>query len=545
MSTNMPTPKEIIKIIESLRDKPFYVNFTTKKFVPDQGVESDEVANLYYIGLVKEFEGEDVVEIYWHDIDVNGNIIRKSQHEYSVDDCIFYFINGTWILKDAYKTGMEFTDIINSVTAFDTESTFNSINESVDKTLINKKIWFNYPTDREDIESINQFLTNNGFRGLGNEHIDEFEDFIYNHDLGYFHLKQHDSPLHSEDGRRPYVDYGYTEDSIEEIKENPNWIYYADVLNMMGNAYNAFSDLNSNLTETKKNVSTKSIKPEVGDYLLCHKELVMEDGEVSNTVGKEYPIIKVEGNNVVKVYIIDDANDEHAFFDYEKWFYLVKMEDKFDTFDIFDKLNESIENTGLIPKVGDYLLCKKDLIMDYGNNEKEATKGLLYEIIKANGNPSFAIGSVYIVNDTDGEHSFDKDPDEGSYYGKWFDLIPKEHKEAVESMNTDDIFKSINESTFNDDTKKSDADYSFLRNVSIIGLSFYNPAEYQEDGIFYTITNQEDNGIDFNWYEEEDGDYEHSSMPWEDFIDHLITGFFKIKDVNIKGFNDILDTVWD
>ena len=538
MSTNMPTPKEIIKIIESLRGKPFYVNFTTKKYVPDQGVESDEVANLYYIGLVKESEGE--VEIYWHDIDVDGNIIRKSQHEYSIEDCIFYFINGTWILKDAYKTGIEFTDVINSVTAFDTESTFNSINESVDKTLIGKKIWFNYPTERKDIESINQFLINNGFRGLTDEYIDELEDFIYDYDTGYFNLKQHDSPLHSEEGRRPYVDYGYTEDSIsmaltiEEIKENPNWIYYADVLNMMGNAYNTFSNLNSNLTESKKNM-----KPEVGDYLVCHKELVMEDGEVSNTVGKEYPIIKVEGNNVVKVYIIDDANDEHAFFDYDKWFYLVKMEDKFDTFDIFDKLNESIENTGLIPKVGDYLLCKKDLIMDYGNEEKEATKGLLYEIIKVNGNPSEAIGSVYIINDSKGEHSFDKDPDEGSYYGKWFDLIPKEHKEEIESMNTDDIFKSINES------KKSDVDYSFLRNVSIIGLSFYNPEEYQNDGIFYTITNQSGVDIDFNWYEEEDDNYDHSSMPWKDFIEHLITGFFKIKDVNIKGFNDILDTVWD
>lgn len=541
MSTNVPTPKEIIKIIESLRDKPFYVNFTTKKFAPDTEVESDEVANLYYIGSVKEFEGEDVVEIYWHDIDVDGNIIRKSQHEYSIGDCIFYFINGTWILKDTYKTGMEFTDIINSVTAFDTESTFNSINESVDKTLIGKKIWFNYPTERKDIESINQFLINNGFRGLTDEYIDELEDFIYDHDMGYFSLKQHDSPLHSEEGRRPYVDYGFrynvvisAEDFIEEIKENPNWIYYADVLNMMGNAYNTFSNLNSNLTESKKNM-----KPEVGDYLVCHTELVMEDGEVSNTVSKEYPIIKVEGDRLVKVYIIDDANDEHAFFDYDKWFYLVKMEDKFDTFDIFDKLNESIENKGPIPKVGDYLLCKKDLIMEYGSYPKEATKGLLYKIIKVNGNPSKAIGSVYIINDSKGEHSFDKDPDEGSYYGKWFDLIPKEHKEEIESMNTDDIFKSINES------KKSDVDYSFLRNVSIIGLSFYNPEEYQNDGIFYTITNQSGVDIDFNWYEEEDDNYDHSSMPWKDFIEHLITGFFKIKDVNIKGFNDILDTVWD
>jgi len=303
---------------------------------------------------------------------------------------------------------------------------------------------------------------------------------------------------------------------------------------MMGNAYNTFSNLNSNLTESKKNM-----KPEVGDYLLCHKELVMEDGEVSNTVGKEYPIIKVEGNNVVKVYIIDDANDEHAFFDYDKWFYLLKRKDKLNTLNVFNKLNESLENTGPIPKVGDYLLCKKDLIMDYDDEEKEATKGLLYEIIKVSGDPHSTRGSVYIINDTKGDHSFDKDPNEGSYYGKWFDLVPKEHKEEIESINTDDIFKSINES------KVNNIDYSFLRNVSIIGLSFYNPAEYQEDGIFYTITYQEDGGIDFNWYEEEDDNYEHSSMPWEDFIEHLITGFFKIKDINIKGFNDMLTNVWD
>lgn len=409
-------------------------------------------------------------------------------------------------------------------------SIFNNINESVDKILIGKKIWFNYPTERKDIESINQFLINNGFRGLTDEYIDELEDFIYDYDVGYLHLKQHDSSLHSKKSRKPYVDYGYAEDFIGEIKENPNWIYYADVLNMMGNAYNTFSGLNSNLTESKKNM-----KPEVGDYLICHTELVMEDGEVSTTVGKEYPIIKVNGNGI---YIIDDVNDEHAFFEYDEWFYLVKMKDKLDTFDIFNKLNESVKNTGPIPKVGDYLLCKKDLIMEYGNHIKEATKGLLYEIIKVSGNPSEAIGSVYIINDTKGEHSFDKDPDDYSYYGKWFDLIPKEDKEEIESMNTEDIFKSINES------KKNSIDYSFLRNVPIIGLSFYNPEEFQDNGIFYTIIDQSDVDIDFDWYEKEDDNYEYSSIPWEDFIENLITGFFKIKDVNIKDFNNVLDTVW-
>lgn len=279
--------------------------------------------------------------LYIRFINRSGNIKYYSVDDYEQgDDAHLDALEAYQGFVDSGYSPLIWSDLIGNTT--DTYDIFDTLNESVDKTLIGKKIWFNYPTERKDIESINQFLIKNGFRGLGSKHIDEFEDFIYNYDMGYFQLKQHDSPLHSEEGRRPYVDYGYTEDSIEEIKENPNWIYYKDILEMSNITPDIFSNLNES-TETT---------PKAGDILYCHTTVIMEDdiGDEEATVGKFYPIIKVSQNKN-RVEILNNSKTEHVFsidpeenWHYSRWFTLIPRADKeamenFDIDDVFNQLN--------------------------------------------------------------------------------------------------------------------------------------------------------------------------------------------------------------
>ena len=212
-------------------------------------------------------------------------------------------------------------------------------------SLINKKIWFDYPTEREDIEKVNQFLIDNGFRGLKSDNIDEFEDFIYNSDVAYFKLIQHTSPLHSVEEKRPYVDYVIYDSNPEWLKDDPGFIYYKDILNMADNISDIFSNLNESVEEPQ---------PKVGDFLYCHKDVIMED----------------------------DYDDPSA---------------------------------------------------------REATTGKFYPIVNVLKNKD----RLEIINNSRGEHQFSLDPKTDWYYGIWFHLIPKEHKQDFDSFNPEDIFNQL------------------------------------------------------------------------------------------------------
>ena len=236
--------------------------------------------------------------------------------------------------------------------------------------LINKKIWFDYPTEREDIEKVNQFFIDNGFRGLESDNIDEFEDFIYDNDVAYFKLTQHTSPLFTDEERRPYVDYFSLDwPNPERLKNDPSFIYYQDILNMSDTTLDILSNLNESVEEPQ---------PKVGDYLYCHKEVVMEDdGSKETTVGKFYPIIKVLNRDMLE-----------------------------------------------------------------------------------------------IINDSKTTHQFSTDPKDDGYYGIWFQLVPKEHKQEFDSFNTESIFKNLNES------------FEMSRDVDYTGLQF----TFDNNGVVYTLT---------------------------------------------------------
>ena len=58
---------------------------------------------------------------------------------------------------DSGFTSLKWSDIVGD-TDIDSYDIFDKLNESFDNTLIGKQIWFDFPTKRNDIEKVNQFL---------------------------------------------------------------------------------------------------------------------------------------------------------------------------------------------------------------------------------------------------------------------------------------------------------------------------------------------------------------------------------------------------
>jgi hypothetical protein len=237
-------------------------------------------------------------------------------------------------LEERHYTTLNIDDLLGE--DIDTTDIFNQLNENfTGDSLLGKKIWFQFPVDRSEVESVNRFLIGNGFRGLRDDNIDEFMDMIYDYDVVYFYMLKIESPLHSEEQKKPYVSYSYMEFlNPHRLYSKPNWIHYKDL--ELSTDENPFNTLNE---------SVEQPKPKVGDYLYCHKNLVMQDdGLIEATEGKMYPIIRV-GN--YGVYIKNNSNGEHKFstdpeenWHYSVWFNLVPAEFKneLDEFNPFDPL---------------------------------------------------------------------------------------------------------------------------------------------------------------------------------------------------------------
>ena len=238
-------------------------------------------------------------------------------------------------LEERHYTTLDIDELLGD--DIDTTDIFNQLNENfTGDSLLGKKIWFQFPVDRSEVELVNRFLIGNGFRGLRDDNIDEFMDMIYDYDVAYFYMLKLDSPLHSEEQKKPYVSYSYMEfPNPHRLYSKPNWIHYKD-LELNTDENDPFNTLNE---------SVEQPKPKVGDYLYCHKNLVMEDdGLIEATEGKMYPIIRV-GN--YGVYIKNNSGDEHKFstdpeenWHYSVWFNLVPAEFKneLDEFNPFDSL---------------------------------------------------------------------------------------------------------------------------------------------------------------------------------------------------------------
>ena len=239
-------------------------------------------------------------------------------------------------LEERHYTTLDIDELLGD--DIDTTDIFNQLNENfTGDSLLGKKIWFQFPVDRSEVESVNRFLIGNGFRGLRDDNIDEFMDMIYDYDVAYFYMLKLESPLHSEEQKKPYVDYSYMEfPNPHRLYSKPNWIHYKDLELSTDENDDPFNTLNE---------SVEQPEPKVGDYLYCHRNVVMEDdGLIEATEGKMYPIIRV-GN--YGVYIKNNSGDEHKFstdpeenWHYSVWFNLVPAEFKneLDEFNPFDSL---------------------------------------------------------------------------------------------------------------------------------------------------------------------------------------------------------------
>lgn len=327
-SNNFPYfKKQLITVLEALMSKQkIEDSFDVIKQMEGELTREDHC--LWYIRLFNYFGGY--------------KISFYSGDEFDLEDAMANYRE--WV-DDGFKP-LKWSDIVGD-TDIDSYDVFDKLNESFNNTLIGKQIWFDFPTERSDIEKVNQFLIDNGYIGLRPDNIDEFEDFIYDHDVAFFYMIQHDSPLHSEERRKPYVDYSHMEwPDPYRLKAKPNWIYYKDILKMTDTTVDIMSNLNE---------STEQPTPKAGDFLYCHTDVVMEDsGDEEATVGKFYPIIKVSQNKN-RVEILNNSKTEHVFsidpeedWHYSRWFTLIPRADKeamerFDVDDIFNKLNESFE----------------------------------------------------------------------------------------------------------------------------------------------------------------------------------------------------------
>jgi hypothetical protein len=81
-------------------------------------------------------------------------------------------------------------------------------------------------------------------------------------------------------------------------------------------------------------------------------------------------------------------------------------------------------------------------------------------------------------------------------------------------------------------------DYQFIADSNLVGQEFYNPQEYNERGIIYTIIDMDDSGLDLEW---EEG-VEYASMTLRELINGLNDNFYVLKsdDPNMS----FLDQIW-
>jgi hypothetical protein len=84
-------------------------------------------------------------------------------------------------------------------------------------------------------------------------------------------------------------------------------------------------------------------------------------------------------------------------------------------------------------------------------------------------------------------------------------------------------------------------DYQFIADSNLVGQEFYNPQEYNEMGIIYTIIDMDDTGLDLEWEDPEEG-VQYSSMTLSELINGLNDNFYVLKsdDPNMS----FLDQIW-
>jgi hypothetical protein len=85
-------------------------------------------------------------------------------------------------------------------------------------------------------------------------------------------------------------------------------------------------------------------------------------------------------------------------------------------------------------------------------------------------------------------------------------------------------------------------DYRFIADSNLVGQEFYNPQEYNERGVVYTVIDMDDRSIDIEWVDPEDNQNNYSSMTLSELINGLNDNFYVLKsdDPNMS----FLDQIW-
>jgi len=105
--------------------------------------------------------------------------------------------------------------------------------------------------------------------------------------------------------------------------------------------------MNDDFFEPLNESTQETLEPKIGDYLYCHKSVVMvSSSSTEATEGRFYPIIDIKYNNS-RLYIKNNSDGEHIFsldpkenWHYSVWFHLIPKEyyDEMEDSNPFDSL---------------------------------------------------------------------------------------------------------------------------------------------------------------------------------------------------------------
>lgn len=149
--------------------------------------------------------------------------------------------------------------------------------------------------------------------------------------------------------------------------------------------------------------------------LICIRACIMDDGEKSTTVGKVYPVERIEGE---KYLIVDDAGDNHYFTKIKKYFEIIEDEGgkekmEFKVGDIVKpKKKASNEYTittkemnfkGVVVEIRDDVI----VLTNY-DNSKEEVYPVASKYFKLLHRPEFKVGDELEIIDNNSNHCFDE-----------------------------------------------------------------------------------------------------------------------------------------
>ena len=215
------------------------------------------------------------------------------------------------------------------------------------ENLIGTVITFDDNITTADVDRVNDYIKNLGFNGLSDDSIEDIYMEATDQGLSYIRL---------DNSKKTW--WGSYDMFLRNHQNNPKTIDYKDFLDIFNTTF--LDNLNESEDESKDH------EPQVGDYLYCHTDLIMNDDDsVEVTKGKTYKITDV---NSREIYIKNNTGYEHSFTrngnesDYKNWFHIVPkgidVEGIFNK-DFFGDLYESEDDDNLewtqdiVDKVGD------------------------------------------------------------------------------------------------------------------------------------------------------------------------------------------------